>query len=342
MESVQTVGAMLGLGLLSGIRLYLTLFALGLIVRLNWINLPFPAEHLGALASTPVLVLSGAACGIEFIADKIPWVDSLWDSIHTFVRPIGAALLGLAVLEGADASTQIIMAILAGGAAFTSHASKASMRLSANHSPEPFSNLLLSAAEDLVVPAGLWFTLHYPTIAMLVVIAFCALFAWLAPKLFRILRLEFSALAALIRRWGGSPSSAPSLPPLAGMSDTLERFVREKLGPVATSLPGAYRETVQANPPAVRCAPARGLRALHRSIGYLCIESQGLLFVTSRHFRIRTHAIPWSQITAVTWHRGLFLDTLQIELGDRKVDFDVFKARNEGASQSVSLSHQLG
>ncbi|HYZ85116.1 MAG TPA: DUF4126 domain-containing protein, partial [Bryobacteraceae bacterium] len=119
MDTVQAVGAMLGLGLLSGIRLYLTVFALGLIVRFNLVDLPFPKEHLEALGSLPVLIASGTACVIEFVADKVPWVDSVWDSIHTFVRPIGGALLGFAILDGSDFSTQVLLSILAGGAAFT-------------------------------------------------------------------------------------------------------------------------------------------------------------------------------------------------------------------------------
>ncbi|MEJ7607976.1 MAG: DUF4126 domain-containing protein [Bryobacteraceae bacterium] len=93
MDTLQLLGSAMGLGLLAGIRLYATVFALGLAIRMNWFHLTSSMSQLDVIASTPVLAVSGLACLIEFFADKIPWIDSLWDAAHTFIRPIGAALL---------------------------------------------------------------------------------------------------------------------------------------------------------------------------------------------------------------------------------------------------------
>jgi hypothetical protein len=343
MESVQSAGALLGLGLLSGIRLYLTVFALGLIVRFQWFTLPFPAEHLQALASTPVLILSGLACALEFVADKIPWVDSLWDSIHTFVRPIGAALLGFAILDGSDPSTQVMLSLLAGGVAFTGHASKAGTRLTVNHSPEPFSNMLLSIGEDILVPFGIWFTLQNPILMLAIVIAFSALFVWLAPKLYRILRLEWTAFLALVRRWfGGGDATSITPPTLEGVSPEIARTVESILLPSSTALPEPYASELRSTPPAIHCAPARGLRPLQRSLGYICIQHDGLLFVTRRWFRTRTHLLPWHSMTGLAWQKGLLLDTLRIEARGRTIEFDVFKAPKARLAESVRFSPQAG
>ena len=102
MDTVQALGSAMGLGLLAGFRLYATVFALGFAIRIGWFHLTPTFSHLDVLAQTPILILSGAACAIEFFADKIPWLDSIWDSIHTFIRPIGAAVLGATALGSFD------------------------------------------------------------------------------------------------------------------------------------------------------------------------------------------------------------------------------------------------
>ncbi|HYI97815.1 MAG TPA: DUF4126 domain-containing protein, partial [Bryobacteraceae bacterium] len=108
MDTVQVLGSAMGLGLLAGIRLYATVFALGLAIRMGWFHLSEQFAQLDVLAQTPVLVVSGAAFLTEFLADKIPWIDSVWDSIHTFIRPIGAAALGVTALGSFDPSTKFL------------------------------------------------------------------------------------------------------------------------------------------------------------------------------------------------------------------------------------------
>ena len=124
---------------------------------------------------------------IEFIADKIPWVDSAWDSIHTVIRPIGAVLLASSLFSNLDPAYQVLLFLLAGGIAFTGHSAKATLRLAVNHSPEPFSNIGLSLAEDASVAGGLYLLARHPWVLAGIALAFLALSAWLGPRIYRAL-----------------------------------------------------------------------------------------------------------------------------------------------------------
>jgi hypothetical protein len=199
MDTLQVLGAASGLGLLAGIRLYATVFALGVAIRMGWFELSPPMSQLAVISETPVLIVSGLACMAEFVADKVPWFDSVWDSIHTFIRPAGAAALGVAALGTFDSTTNFLIALLTGGIAFTSHASKAATRVAINHSPEPFSNMLVSFAEDAFVPLGLWLFLEHPIVALVAAGVFLVIFALLSFVIFRLLRRTFTALRARLR-----------------------------------------------------------------------------------------------------------------------------------------------
>lgn len=191
MDILSTLGSAAGLGFLAGIRLYFTVFALGIAIRLGWYE-PSPAmQHLTVLSHTPILIGCGLLLVCEFVADKIPWFDSMWDAVHTFIRPIGAAALGLAAFGKMDPSTTLLIGLVSGGTAFAGHASKAATRVAVNHSPEPFSNWLLSIGEDILVPAGLWLVVHHP-IAMAIGIAiFLVVFFLVARAIMRRLRSLF-------------------------------------------------------------------------------------------------------------------------------------------------------
>ncbi len=194
MGAITTLGSLLGLAFLSGMRLYSTVFAVGLGVRFNYVKLPASLEHLSVLASTPVLIIAGAIYVIEFLADKIPWVDSLWDLFHTFIRPLGAAVLGAVAIGNVDPVVQIGAFMLCGGVAFASHAAKSGTRIAANHSPEPASNIGLSLLEDGVVVAGAWFAFNHPIATLIIVLSLVAVIAWLVPKIFRLVRRNFDRI----------------------------------------------------------------------------------------------------------------------------------------------------
>jgi len=117
----------------------------------HWIALDPSQSGLSIFSDWRVMTIAGVACAIEFIADKVPWVDSMWDSVHTFIRPIGAAVLGARAFMHTDPAVQVMLAILCGGLALSGHSVKAATRLAVNHSPEPFSNIALSLAGDAAV-----------------------------------------------------------------------------------------------------------------------------------------------------------------------------------------------
>lgn len=181
-----------GLAWASGLRLYMTLFIAGWFGRNGWIDLP-PA--LEVLESPWVLWVTGALFVVEFLADKIPAVDSMWDAVQTFIRIPAGAVLGAAALGHMDPVWTTLAAILGGTFAAGAHATKAASRALINTSPEPFSNWGASLTEDAAVAGGLWAAFFYPW-ALIAFLAVFFLFAlWMLPKLWRGLRGMFRKLS---------------------------------------------------------------------------------------------------------------------------------------------------
>jgi hypothetical protein len=288
MDTIDLLGSTLGLGFLAGIRLYATVFLIGMVVRFHLIALPSNLAHLSVFGNTWVLATAAAACAIEFMADKIPWVDSLWDSIHTFIRPLGAVLIGATALANEDPVTRMVIALLCGGVAFSGHSTKAATRLLVNHSPEPFSNIGLSLVGDLFLPAGLWIAIKHPIIALGSIVFFMILFIWFAPSIFRSLRVECVAIAALLKKYFTSP---PKVQP----------------------------------PTCVRCSAGRGVKGLINSVGNLSLETEYLVFTTSRMFRKRVHRVSVHKVEGTRFYRGLLVDSLTLIANDCEQVFDVFK-----------------
>lgn len=177
-----TVGLLLGSGWASGINLYLVTLLLGIASRLGWGEVP---EIFGR---TEFVVLAAILAGIEFVADKIPYVDNVWDSIHTVLRPLGAAVIG-ALLTGETTSlVTAVGAVVSGGLALNAHAAKASTRIAVNASPEPVSNVVLSVAEDLLVAGLMTLALMFPVLTTVVVFALVISAGALTIWLFRRVR----------------------------------------------------------------------------------------------------------------------------------------------------------
>src|SRR6201987_158005 len=191
MNPVETLGLALGAGFSSGLNLYATIATLGLLQRFGVIHLPAPLQ---VLAHPWVLGIAIALYAIEFLADKIPYVDTVWDAIHTLIRPPAAALLAYGASLGAPPEWRWAAALLAGGVALTSHGTKASTRAAANTSPEPFSNWALSFGEDLLAVWLTWFTTAHPILALILVALLLVLCFYLLTKLFRFLRRSLQTL----------------------------------------------------------------------------------------------------------------------------------------------------
>ena len=168
MGIVELLGLAGSVSLIAGWRLYLTVFITGLAMRLGWISLPEHLQLLDALANPWVLAISALGALAEFFADKILWLDSLWDTIHTVIRPLGGALLALAVVDAGDPAWQVAIFLLGGGAALVSHGAKAGARALVNTSPEPVSNAVVSKGEDIASDGLLLLAFAHPVAALIV------------------------------------------------------------------------------------------------------------------------------------------------------------------------------
>lgn len=185
METLETLAVALGLASLAGINLYLTVFVTGLAVNLQWIDLSAKYPELMVLGEPAVLIAAGLMMGLEFFADKIPWVDSAWDAVHTLIRPIGGGLIALTSLGPVDPAFGVIVAMLAGGTSLITHGAKAGTRLVINHSPEPVSNSAMSLAEDTAVLGGLAIMSISPLLFLGFVLVCSALFLFIVSLLYR-------------------------------------------------------------------------------------------------------------------------------------------------------------
>jgi hypothetical protein len=193
MNPVETLSLALGAGFSSGLNLYATVATLGLLQRYGVIHLPAPLE---ILAHPWVLGIAAALYLLEFFADKVPYVDTVWDAVHTFIRPPAAALLGYGAAGAAAPEWRWGAALLAGGVALASHGTKASARAAVNTSPEPFSNWVLSFGEDLLAVWLTWMATAHPIATTVIVVALVALSAFLLFHLFRFLRRAIQRLLA--------------------------------------------------------------------------------------------------------------------------------------------------
>lgn len=192
MDIVAILGVAGSVSLLAGWRLYLAAFATGLAMRLGALPIPDNLASLEVLANPWVMGVAAVAAVAEFFADKVMWLDSIWDAVHTFVRPIGGALLALAIVDPADPATQAIAFLLGGGASLAAHAGKAGARAMVNASPEPVSNIALSTVEDVVTAGLLYAAYEYPYAAAGIAAVLLAVVIGLLVLARRVLRRMFA------------------------------------------------------------------------------------------------------------------------------------------------------
>jgi len=184
-EKLDLLAVALGLAALAGINLYLTVFVTGLAIHFHWITLAPQYQSLEVLGNPWIITIAGILYFLEFFADKIPWVDSIWDAVHTVIRPIGGALLAIQVLGHPSPAFTVIVGLLAGGTSLIAHTVKAATRLASNASPEPFSNIGLSLGEDAAVLGGLALVHFNPVLALVIFLIGIAAFFYFAPKILR-------------------------------------------------------------------------------------------------------------------------------------------------------------
>jgi hypothetical protein len=341
----------MGLGLVSGLNLYATVLTVGLGIRLGVITLNPELSGLAVLASPYVLIAAGVIYLVEFFADKIPWVDSIWDGVHTLIRPLGAAVIGATAIGAVKPETAVIAALCA-GVSLSGHSVKAGTRLLANHSPEPFSNIALSLIEDVLVVIGSFVALKHPAIMVTIVAIFMIAFIWFAPKAFRLMRVEYLATLALLKKFYllakqyvqsfgqrrrleavGSEFSVP-VDVIGGQSAAVENSddVPEHV------LHRLDRKTAIQGPRLfIRCTAGKGVKNLRHSVGYLQITDDSLVFVTKRMFRVRDLEIERSAIEDIQFSKRLLFDRLTIRTKGKQQQFYFFKDIADRGSRAYEI-----
>jgi hypothetical protein len=188
MGVVELIGLAGSVSLLSGWRIYLCTFAVGLAMRTGWIALPEHLNGLAVLANPWILGISFVGLVAEFFADKIMWLDSIWDAVHTLIRPVGGALLALAVIDAQNPAWQVASLLLGGSAALLTHSAKAGTRAVVNASPEPVSNVVVSTGEDVATGGLLVLAIANPIAAVAIAALITAASVWAIFALRRVLR----------------------------------------------------------------------------------------------------------------------------------------------------------
>jgi uncharacterized protein DUF4126 len=206
MSPLETLGFALGTSFASGLNVYATVAAAGLFQRFGIVQLP---DSLQVLANPFVLGIAITLFVVEFIADKIPYVDSVWDAVHTFIRPPAAALISYSAFGQVPEEWKVGAALLAGGVALTSHGAKATTRAAANTSPEPVSNWTLSILEDGLAVFLAWLAAAHPILTAVVVVVLVIVSVLLIWKLYGYLKL----LGTRLRQWRAGTASPPAAPP---------------------------------------------------------------------------------------------------------------------------------
>lgn len=196
METLAFFGRTLGFSFAAGVNLYATVALVGLASRYGWVTLP---PEYAVFDNDWVIGAAVVLYVVEFFADKIPWVDTLWDTVHTLIRPVGGALMAVAALGESSATMQGLMALLGGAVAAGSHVTKAGTRVMVNTSPEPLSNWFLSLFEDLFVFGLGYLAMAYPLVSLAVCVLLLVAIVMLAGTLVRAFRRRFG---------GGAPQPA--------------------------------------------------------------------------------------------------------------------------------------
>jgi hypothetical protein len=320
LDTLHTLATLLPLSLTSGFNLYATVLVVGLSIRFHWVT-DTPA-NLEVLSSWPVLICAAVLYIIQFVADKIQIVDNIWDIIHTFIRPVGAAMIGLATLGKVDPVLGVLGALVAGGIALASHGGKASARVALNvASPaENITNIALSIAEDVATGGLAFLALKYPYIASGIAILLLGLILFFTPVLLRWL---FFFLRAIVARF----------------SSLGQRGVQ------SDPLPPAHMAFLNHQPPelAVRCK-AQGIKGANGRNGFVVLRRDNLMFTYDSWGRSRSWSVSRARIPAAYLQRQALMDVLEVHYYDEKnrdrpVRFVFLKDRSASATQLQEILH---
>jgi hypothetical protein len=296
MGGLETWISLLGLPIASGVNLYATVLVLGLAQRYGWLTgLP---EQLEILANPIVLGVAGTLYVVEFFADKIPYLDTLWDGLHTFIRPVGAAYLAFQAAAGYGPEQKLLAMLVGAALGLGAHTTKAGTRLLVNTSPEPVSNSVVSVAEDFGVVGLLALMYTYPWVALGILLVLIAVMAVITPLLFRMIRFLLSGVAGTLANWFG-PHDAPL--------DAIPDWLDEKLaGGEAGARPRVYPAYARNVPGAPSFQP-----------GYLVVFPGKLQFAFTTLFRQSVIPLSENSSAACSFERRLLFNLIAVESGRR-------------------------
>ncbi|WP_009960791.1 DUF4126 domain-containing protein [Verrucomicrobium spinosum] len=299
MHILEQLGVALGLASLAGVNLYLTVLLAGLAVRFDWLHIAAQHQNLEVLGHPVVLFVAGLLFCLQFFADKVPWVDSLWDSVHTFIRPVGGVLLGVEAVGDMPLYVKVAAAFLAGGAALTAHGAKAGTRLLVNQSPEPVSNVAVSVSEDVAVAGGVALTLLNPMVALITFGSILIILWLLLPRLWRASKAALWLVWRKLRMPGMRRTLAQPL--------ELERRVSDDLKDLLLLQVGLDENDVVAT---VRClsGKGRGVRGLSSNLPGLLVltrQKDHVYFAASKGLSDRVFRLPLEGVEIQTDSRFL-------------------------------------
>jgi hypothetical protein len=272
------------------------------------------------LAHPAIITIAGILYFVEFLADKVPWIDSAWDSVHTVIRPIGGALLGVQVLGTSNPTFDVIVMLLAGGTSLVAHTSKASTRLVANTSPEPFSNIALSLVEDVAVFGGLALIAYNPIVALCVFAALLGLAIYFVPKMLRAMKAKLW----LVFRKLKAPADT-------GVSATLPTTVPANLADIF-SRHNVLTETIAW---AVPCISGRGHRIPANLFGALVAtneEPRKLTFVARKRGRAISETIDLDGCTVIREPKFLSENLVILPIGEKGPKYLFIFPRSSGGA----------
>jgi len=326
------VSVALGLACLAGIDLYLTVFVTGLAIHFDWITLSPSYQSLEILGQPWIIAIAGVMYALEFFADKVPWLDSAWDTVHTIIRPIGGALLALQVLGHHSPIVDVLVILLGGSASLVTHTAKASTRLVANSSPEPASNIGLSVIEDVAVFGGLALIHYNPVLALAIFIFAIAAFLYFAPKIFRSMKAKiWLALNKL--------NAAPDVHRAAALPIALP----SRLAPIFAKQ-NLLGETIAW---AVPCVSGRGRRISANLFGALVAtneEPQKIVFVARKNWKPFCQTIDLESSTIAREPQFLSENLVIVPSGGRGPKYSFLFTRSRGPLVELvaeDLRHKL-
>jgi hypothetical protein len=275
MDVLDQLAVALGLATLAGLNLYLTVLVTGMAIHFQWIDLLPKYEALAVLGEPPILIAATVLFLLEFFADKVPWVDSLWDFLHTLVRPIGGSLLALQAIGDTSPAFDVIIALVAGSATMVTHGFKAGTRLAITASPEPVSNVAASVVEDAAVIGASALMWTSPKIALIVFVLFLAAAIYATPRIYRVIHANLWLVLQKLRAPATGQERAPRRLP--------SRITAHEDIVLSTELTGRKPEIAWAIP--VLTARSKGVRGLVPNLfGKLIAEKSrpGIVFFVGR------------------------------------------------------------